>query len=123
MEPLFKGLLFLIGFLLIIALSTLAHSETLTWDQNTDAVTYDVFVREKGHSTYNPVAAGVIGTSVEVTPPTNTGTYEYFVVATNVCGVRGEYSDPVEYNRCLGSTVQKVRNLRVTITVNVEPAP
>lgn len=123
MENIFKGFLLIISVLLIVAVYTLVSAETLTWDRNPDAVTYEIFVREKGHSTYNPVATGVTGTSIEVTPPTNNRTYEYFVTAVNECGIKSDYSNPVEYNRCLSSTVQKVGNLRVTITVNVQPEP
>lgn len=103
----------LMAVLLLLLLAGLARSETISWDPSPDAETYEVFVRERGHSTWNPVGPAVANTSMVVTVPDPTKTYEYSVVGVSTCGVRSEYSDPVAYNRCTQTQVQKVQNIKV----------
>lgn len=97
------------------------YAAVLSWDKNTDATTYTVYVRDAGgaNTDYRVVQDGIAGTSITVMPSIHNHDYEYAVKAFNECGNSSDYSDPVKYNDCLSQVIKKTTGLKISITLSV----
>ena len=108
------GIMFVLLTLTVVAMA----QTTLIWDRNPDAATYTVYAREKGQAEFKVIKSGITETALPVIPEKFNQIYEYSVRAFNECGNASDYSDTVEYSRCLSAVVGKVTNIKIVISID-----
>lgn len=110
-----------IAILLVLFSSMIAdvHPATLTWDANSDAEYYVIYVRPVGGTDWTVIGDQIRGTSWEVpNMAIYNDDYEFTIKCFNACGNSSDYATPITYNQCVQGVVDAVVNMKLVIEIN-----